>query len=63
LLSVDADQKIRYARIRLRNSVKDQVDFDTFAANEARELQASDDPTKINLPACIALADYKLSND
>ena len=62
-LSVDADQKLRYQRIRLRNSVKDQVDFETFASNEARELQGSDDPSKIDLPACIKLSDYKLNND
>jgi len=63
LLSVDADQKLRYDRIRLRNSVKDQIDFETFVSNEARELQGSDDPSKINLPACIEMSDYKLRND
>lgn len=63
LMSVDADQKIRYARIRLRNSVKDQIDSETFASNEARELKGSDDPSKINLPACIELADYKINNN
>jgi len=63
-LAVDADQKIRYQRIRLRNSVKDQIDFETFAANEAREMQGDDtDPSKINLAACIALADYTINND
>lgn len=63
LISVDAGQKLRYERIRLRNSVKDQVDFDTFVANERRELESSNDPSKIDLPACIALADYQISNN
>lgn len=62
-LAVDADQQIRYQRIRLRNSVKDQIDFETFAANEAREMQGSDDPSQIDLSTCIALADYKITND
>ncbi len=63
LLAVDADQNLRYQRIRLRNSVKDQVDFETFTANEARELEHSDDPSKINLSACIKIADYTFINN
>lgn len=63
LIAVDANQKLRYKRIRLRNSVKDQIDFETFAANEARELQDSDDPSKINLLACIKIADYTCINN
>ena len=62
-LAVDADQKLRYQRIRLRNGVKDQIDFETFVANEARELQGSDDPSKIDLPACIEMSDYKIDNN
>jgi len=60
---VDADQKLRYQRIRLRNSVKDQIDFETFASNEAREMEDSDDPTKINLSACIKIADHVFNNN
>ncbi|MFA7298533.1 MAG: AAA family ATPase [Candidatus Absconditabacterales bacterium] len=63
LIAVDADQKLRYQRIRLRNSVKDQIDFETFASNEAREMEDSDDPTKINLSACIKIADHVFNNN
>ena len=64
LISVDADIKIRYNRIRLRWSEKDNVDFETFLANNERERDSdSTDPTKINLSKCVALADLKLNNN
>jgi dephospho-CoA kinase len=62
LLAVDADPKIRYERIHLRASETDQIDFQTFLANEAREMNTTD-PNKQNLSACIQLADFKLNND
>ena len=49
LLAVDADPQIRFARIKERKSSTDQVDFNTFLANEkAREME-SQDPNKQNL--------------
>lgn len=64
LLSVDADIKIRYDRIKLRGSSKDNVDFETFVANNERERDSdSTDPTKINLSKCIALADHQINNN
>jgi dephospho-CoA kinase len=62
LLAVDADPKLRYARILARGSETDQVSWAVFEAEEAREMQ-SDDPNKQNLQACIARADYTLRND
>jgi len=62
LLAVDADQKVRYERIRLRKSETDHISFDTFTENEKREF-ASDDPNKQNLSRCIELADYVLQNN
>lgn len=62
LLSIDADQEVRYNRIKLRDSETDQIDFDTFVANEAREMQ-SEDPNKQNLSKCIALANFRLNNN
>ncbi len=63
-VSIDADIKTRYDRIKLRKSVKDNIDFDTFLANNKRERDSdSVDPTKINLSKCIATASYKLNND
>lgn len=62
LLAVDASPEIRYERIRLRGSETDQISFETFLANEKREMDASD-PNKQNLRECIRLADYHLNND
>lgn len=62
LFAVDADQAIRYQRIVARGSETDQIDFVTFQANEAREMD-NRDPAKQNLRACIALADAVLKND
>ncbi|MDE5559185.1 MAG: AAA family ATPase, partial [Bacteroidales bacterium] len=61
LLSVDAPIDTRYRRISERGSATDHVDFDTFKANEAREMNNAD-PTKQNLSACMAMADAKLDN-
>ena len=62
LFAVDADQKTRYERIHLRGSETDHVSFETFQANEAREMTATD-PNKQNLGACIKEADYLFVND
>lgn len=62
LLAVDADPKIRFQRIQLRASETDRIDFETFMANEAREMNTTD-PNKQNLSQCIRLADFKLDNN
>ena len=62
LFAVDADRKIRYDRVYLRGSETDHIDFDTFVANEEREMTATD-PSKQNLSACIKEADYVFLND
>jgi len=62
LYSVDTDRKIRYERIVLRASETDHISFDTFAANEERELSSSD-PNKQNLNACMQLADFHFTNN
>ena len=62
LLAVDADPKIRFNRIKLRNSETDQIDFDTFIANEKREMTATD-PNKQNLKKCREMADFVFMND
>jgi dephospho-CoA kinase len=62
LFAVDADPKIRFRRIRARASETDKVDFDTFLANEKREMD-TDDPNKQNLKKCIALANYVFENN
>jgi dephospho-CoA kinase len=42
LLSVDADQKVRYERALQRNSTKDHIDFDTFKKQEVLEASNED---------------------
>lgn len=62
LLAVDADQLLRYHRILERASETDKVSFETFAANETREME-SEDENKQNLAACMQLADYRFTNN
>jgi dephospho-CoA kinase len=62
LFAVDADEKIRFSRIKSRGSETDHIDFETFIANERREMN-TDDPNKQNLKKCIEMADYKFTND
>lgn len=62
LFAVDADQKLRYKRIVERASETDKVNFETFVANEEREMN-SNDPNKQNLTACMKLADYTFVNN
>ncbi|GMT44368.1 MAG: hypothetical protein IEMM0006_0200 [bacterium] len=62
LFAVDADPGIRYRRIRQRASETDHIDFDTFTANEQREMTTID-PNKQNLGKCIQVADFRFDNN
>ena len=62
LFAVDADPKLRYERVVERGSETDKVSYETFIANEQREM-TSTDPNKQNLAACQALADFKFDNN
>jgi len=62
LLAVDAEPKIRYSRIFSRGSETDLIDYQTFLANEAREMN-SDDPNHQNLHQCINMADVIMLNN
>ena len=62
LFAVDADPEIRYERIVLRGSETDHVSFETFLANEQREME-SDDPNHQNVGRCMQMADYVFHND
>lgn len=62
LFAVDADQHLRYERIHLRGSETDHVSFETFKANEEREMNNTD-PTKQNLGICIKEADFVFMNN
>ncbi len=62
LLAVDADARLRYKRIRSRNSETDQVSYHKFMQNEEREMHSTD-PNNQNLFACIHVADYVIVNN
>ena len=61
LFAVDADPRVRYERAVLRGSETDHIDYDTFLANEQREMDNAD-PNKQNLRYCIDQADYRFDN-
>ncbi|HEX2792496.1 MAG TPA: AAA family ATPase [Candidatus Paceibacterota bacterium] len=62
LLAVDADRKLRYERIHARGSSTDHVDFDTWVAQEEKEL-ASTEPNEMNVIGVMHVADYRIEND
>ena len=62
LIAVDADPRERFERITKRSSETDDVDFETFLANEKREMQTTD-PNKQNLQRCIEMANITLLNN
>jgi dephospho-CoA kinase len=62
LFAVDADIHTRYERIKKRKSETDDVTFETFAANENREM-LNLDPNKQNIRKCVDAADYVFIND
>ena len=62
LLAVDARPEIRYERILKRLSFTDNVSFEKFLTDEAREMESTD-PNKQNLKKCIEMADFKIDNN
>lgn len=62
LVSVVADQKIRYERICRRGSETDFVSFKEFQEQEARQM-SSTDPAKQNIVAVMEMADVALTNN
>lgn len=62
LLAVDADQRVRFARVQERRSETDKVDFETFVAHE--ELEKNDpDPNGMQKAKVIEMADYTIMNN
>lgn len=62
LLAVDAEPKLRYERIFLRNSETDKISFETFIENERREMDSTD-PNNQNIRKCMEMADFIFSNN
>jgi len=62
LLAVNADQKLRFERAIARKSASDFVSFEKFQEQERLESENSD-PSKQNINACIAMANFVVNND
>jgi dephospho-CoA kinase len=62
LIAVDADLKLRYQRITERGSSTDHINFETFVAQEKREL-TSTDPNSMNVLGVMDLADFRIENN
>jgi dephospho-CoA kinase len=62
LLAVDATPELRYGRIYARKSTTDNVTYEEFLTYEKTEM-SNTEPWKMNLLACIAMADFKLENN
>lgn len=63
ILAIDADKKLRYERIVLRNDQKDSnLTFEQFTAHEEQEM-ASSDPWDMNVFGVMQLADANIVND
>ena len=62
LLAVDADPHLRYERVQMRRSDKDQVTFEEFLAHE--ELERNDpDPHGMQKAAVLKMSDFIIKND
>lgn len=62
LIAVDADQKVRYARVQGRRSETDKVSFEQFMAHE--DLEANDpNPHGMQKQKVIAMADAIIVNN
>ena len=61
LLAVDADPKVRYARVQGRRSGTDQVTYEQFLAHEALE-NNDPNPHGMQKAKVMALADYTIKN-
>lgn len=62
LIAVDADRTVRYERISKRKSVKDNVSFEQFSAQEDREMNATE-TYDMNILGVMKMADFTLHND
>ena len=60
---IDAERKLRYARIFERKTGKDFVDFDTFVEQEEREWYGAEGQHDMNVQKVIAMGDYTIMNN
>ncbi len=62
LISIDANPRIRYTRIKKRNSTTDKIPYEKFLEQELKELN-SNNSNEQNLFASMQIADYKIRNN
>jgi len=62
IIAVDAEQELRFKRIKERNSSKDNVNWEEFLKDEKIE-SYSENPDKQNMLACIKMADIVIHNN
>lgn len=62
LVAVDAESRIRYARIAERKSGTDLISFEDFLAHEKREMNARESHTH-DIQATIDIADFTFNNN
>lgn len=63
LLVIDAERKIRYARIFERKSGKDLIDFGTFVLQEEREWYGAEGEHDMNIRSVMEMADFTIENN
>jgi dephospho-CoA kinase len=64
LIVVDADPKVRFARLSGRGRADDYVTFDQFMEKEAGDMAVGEtDPTKFGMAAVIDMADIRIANN
>ena len=65
ILVVDADEHARYERVKGRGSETDNITFQEFQAQEAREMRTEDaaDPSYMDISAVMRMADATIMND
>lgn len=63
LIAVDAPKKIRFERLKIRNDPKDPQTFEEFEKMDARDQGEGEPPYGQRVGACIAMAEFKISND
>ncbi len=62
IFAVDAEPKLRFDRIIKRGTVTDNITFEKFIEDEAKEMTSVDD-TKQNIRGVMNMADYTFIND
>lgn len=62
LFAVDADQKLRYERIKKRKSSTDMISFEEFMMQEEKEMK-NNDKNMQNIGQCMSMANYRFINN